>query len=256
MLSRLVIPMSAVLLLSILYVPRVGATTLENPSPGSFQSGIGVISGWACDAQTIELSFDGGPRLRAGTGTIREDTQDVCGDTDNGFSLLYNWNLLEDGVHTVTAYADGVEFASVPVTVTTLGEEFRRGLSREAMILDFPESGSNVVVEWQEASQNFVITFFEAEPPKPPEKCKFNVYLETYRPDQPCCGRRNYTVCRAVPSTYREIRFESCRDIVDNYCAALEDHYEEHIPEETFNACGISLLDEDVDTDYPGNCSE
>ena len=95
--------------------------TLENPQPGSFQSGVGVISGWACDAQTIEVSFDGGPRLKAGVGTIREDTRGVCGDTDNGFGLLYNWNLLGDGPHTVTAYADGVEFARVTVTVTTLG---------------------------------------------------------------------------------------------------------------------------------------
>ena len=140
-------------------IPAVAsATTLENPQPGSFQSGIGVISGWACEAQLIEVSFDGGPRLRAGTGTIREDTQGTCGDEDNGFGLLYNWNRLGDGVHTVTAYADGVEFASVTVTVTTLGEEVRRGLSRAVTIPDFPDMGTDVVVEWQESQQNFVIT--------------------------------------------------------------------------------------------------
>ena len=131
---------------------------LENPQPGSFQSGVGVISGWACDAQTIEISFDGGPRLQAGAGTLRADTQGVCGDTDNGFGLLYNWNLLGDGPHTVTAYADGEEFASVTVTVTTLGEEFRRGLRREVTLSNFPAAGTNVVLRWQEAQQNFVIT--------------------------------------------------------------------------------------------------
>ncbi len=47
--SRLIIPVSAVLLLSI-FAPRVWARqALENPQPDSFQSGIGVISGWACD---------------------------------------------------------------------------------------------------------------------------------------------------------------------------------------------------------------
>ena len=163
MLPRLAIPVLFVLLLSIGFVPHVYAQqTLENPSPDSFQSGVGVISGWACEAQTIEVSFDGGldagRRLKAGTGTIREDTQGVCGDTDNGFGLLYNWNRLGDGVHTVTAYADGVEFASVTVTVTTLGEEFRRGLRREVTIPDFPEDGTDVVLQWQEAQQNFVIT--------------------------------------------------------------------------------------------------
>ena len=130
---------------------------LENPQPGSFQSGVGVISGWACEAQTIEVSFDGGPRIQAGTGTIREDTQGVCGDTDNGFGLLYNWNRLGEGVHTVTAYTDGAEFAEVTVTVTTLGEEFRRGLSREVTIPDFPEIGTDAVLQWQEAQQNFVV---------------------------------------------------------------------------------------------------
>ena len=92
-----------------------------------------MISGWACDAQTIEISFDGGPRLQAGAGTLRADTEGGCGDTGNGFGLLYNWNLLGDGPHTVTAYADGVEFAEVTVTVTTLGEEFRRGLRGSAL---------------------------------------------------------------------------------------------------------------------------
>ena len=93
--------------LSLICVPTVWAQqTLENPQPDSFQSGIGVISGWAYNAQTIEISFNGGPRLKAAVGTIREDTHGVCGDSDNGFGLLYNWNRLGDGVHTVTTYAD------------------------------------------------------------------------------------------------------------------------------------------------------
>jgi hypothetical protein len=76
---------------------------------------------------------------------------------DNGFGLLYNWNLLGDGPHTVTAYADGVEFARVNVTVTTLGEEFRRGIRREVIVPDFPDVGTDAVLQWQEARQNFAI---------------------------------------------------------------------------------------------------
>ncbi len=135
--------------------PRV----LENPAPGSFQSGVGVISGWVCDASQIEIEFDNNAanRWQAGYGTRRTDTQGVCGDVDNGFGLVFNWNILGNGSHTVTAYADGVEFASVTVTVTTLGEEFRRGLSREVTIPGFPEVGTDVVLQWQEAQQNFVI---------------------------------------------------------------------------------------------------
>ena len=131
---------------------------LENPVPGSFQSGISLISGWVCDAQTITIRFDGGPPQEAAYGTSRGDTQGACGDTDNGFGLPFNWNLLDDGLHTVSASADGVEFARVEITVTTLGTEFRRGLSREVLISDFPHVGTDVVLQWQEAQQNFVIT--------------------------------------------------------------------------------------------------
>ena len=83
---------------------------LENPSPGSSQSGIGIISGWACEAQAVVIELNGSP-VQAAYGTPRGDTQPVCGDTDNGFSLLVNWNNLGDGQHTVRALADGLEFA-------------------------------------------------------------------------------------------------------------------------------------------------
>ena len=111
-----------------------------------------------CDAQRVELTFDGGSPQEAAYGTPRGDTRQVCGgDTDNGFGLLYNWNLLGDGSHTVVAYADGVEFARVDVTVTTVGAEFRRGLSRVVGVPDFPAVGTDTVLRWQEAQQNFVI---------------------------------------------------------------------------------------------------
>ncbi len=103
---------------------------LENPQPGSFLSGLGVISGWVCDAQRIDIEFDG-VRSQAAYGTSREDTRSVCGDDNNGFGLLFNWNLLGDGAHTVKAFADNQEFANATVTVATLGEEFLTGASGE-----------------------------------------------------------------------------------------------------------------------------
>ena len=132
--------------------------TLENPQPNSFQSGIGIISGWVCAAGTIAIVFNGGPPVQAAYGTSRGDTQRVCGDSDNGFGLLFNWNLLGDGTHTVQALADGVEFASVSITVTTLGAEFVQDARGEVTVPDFPDAGSAVVLRWQEAQQNFVIT--------------------------------------------------------------------------------------------------
>ena len=98
------------------------AGVVENPAPASFQSGIGVISGWVCDAETVEIVMNEGPPWMAAYGTSRADTAGVCGDTDNGFGLLFNWNLLGDGEHTVITLVDGVELARTRVTVTTLGD--------------------------------------------------------------------------------------------------------------------------------------
>ena len=133
------------------------AEILENPAPGSFQSGIGSISGWACHANEIVIELDGMP-LKAGYGTTRPDTRSVCGDANNGFSLLWNWNNLGPGPHTVRALLDGQEFADTTVHVTTFGEQFLRGASGTFDLPDFPASGETTVVRWEEALQNFVIT--------------------------------------------------------------------------------------------------
>ena len=138
--------------------PAGGPTgALENPGAASFQSGIGQLAGWVCDANVVELEINGGPRLAAAYGTARADTAPVCGDTHNGFGLLFNWNLLGDGVHTVRALADGDEFGRATFTVTTLGVEFLQGTHGEAVVADFPSAGETVRLVWQESSQNFVI---------------------------------------------------------------------------------------------------
>ena len=129
---------------------------LENPGPNSFQSGVGVLSGWVCEADIVEIELNGVPQAAA-YGTERLDTQDVCGDTDNGFGLLFNWNLLGDGEHEVVAYVDGVELGRATVRVTTLGEEFVRGAEGACLVEDFPRLGQSVLLEWQQNSQNFVM---------------------------------------------------------------------------------------------------
>ncbi len=139
-------------------LPLWAQATLENPQPDSFQSGIGGISGFVCAATLIEIEFNGTATFEAAYGTSRGDTQSVCGDTNNGFSLLFNWNLLGDGTHTVRALADGVEFANVTVTVTTFGVQFLTGVSGSFPLTDFPQAGTDVVIQWQQALQNFVIT--------------------------------------------------------------------------------------------------
>ena len=145
---------------------------LENPGDDSFQSGIGVISGWVCEAESVEIEIEtaGGTvhRYEAGYGTERADTAQrkdgtpLCGDTDNGFGLLFNWNLLGDGEHTIVALVDEVELGRATVTVTTVGageeEEFLRDVVGTCVVEDFPTAGEMVALAWQETKQNFVIT--------------------------------------------------------------------------------------------------
>ncbi len=144
-----------------------GQAQLENPQPGSFQSGIGVISGWVCEADEVIIQFkrpedtDWSEPEPTGYGTSRPDTSGKCGDAANGFGLLWNWNKLGPGQHTIRALADGFEFARSTFTVTTLGEEFAKGLDAEYELEDFPEVGTTVTVQWQEALQNFTITGVE-----------------------------------------------------------------------------------------------
>ncbi len=143
--------------------PRVGV--LENPGPGSLHSGIEVVSGWHCQAEAITIEFTNGTtgqviRTQAGAGTARADTAGVCGRSATGFGLLWNWNLLGDGWHTVRAFADDETepFAWSRVFVTTLGEEFAQGLSGDYELANFPAPGQSVTVEWRQEQQNFVIT--------------------------------------------------------------------------------------------------
>ena len=139
---------------------RAGVGYLENPGPNSFQSGIGVLSGWACEGTEVVIELNGQPQPAA-YGTERLDTAEACGDTANGFGLLFNWNLLGEGEHEVVAFVDGEELGRTTVRVTTLGAEFVRDVEGECTVEDFPMLGETVTLEWQQNSQNFVVTDVE-----------------------------------------------------------------------------------------------
>ena len=146
---------------------RVGI--LGNPWPGTAHSGVAIISGWHCTAQSVTLELLNGNTgavitTKAGAGTERGDTAGVCGDTDNGFGLLWNWNILGDGWHTVRAFADEEPepFSWSRVFVTTLGlGEFPEEPRGEYTLDGFPAPGQAVTVEWRREQQNFVITGVE-----------------------------------------------------------------------------------------------
>jgi len=131
---------------------------LENPSPNSYQSGIGVISGWVCEAEGIDIVFNPGTATaetwRAGYPATRTDTAStetgevLCGATANGFGLLYNWTHLEDREHVVVARVDGEELGRAVVRVTTLGEEVMEDVAGACVVADFPREGETVWLEW------------------------------------------------------------------------------------------------------------
>jgi hypothetical protein len=121
-----------------------------------------------CDATQVDVVINNTATVRTAYGTERGDTNSVCGDINNGFGLLINWNLLGDGVHTIRTLADGVEFGSATFTVTTLGEEFLPGIESRTTLENFPESGTDITLEWQESLQNFVIVEVEGGTPPPP----------------------------------------------------------------------------------------
>jgi len=134
-------------------------TNLENPFPGARVSGIGLVSGWTCSTGVVEVSFDNGPRdNRVPKGSGRGDLLATCGRTDVGFALLFNYNLLGAGNHTLQLFVDGVQIGgSVPFTVTVPAGEFIRGAVKSVDIPDFPNVGQTTRVDWQESTQNFAI---------------------------------------------------------------------------------------------------
>lgn len=135
-----------------------GATgALENPQPGGRESGIGIVSGWHCNASAITIEIDGTMTYLAAYGTARADTQTTCGKSNTGFALLINWNTLGTGQHVVRALADGVEFGRATATIVLLGSEFWQGKSGTMRLDNFPEPGKGVITEWAESKQNYVI---------------------------------------------------------------------------------------------------
>ena len=137
---------------------------LEIPGDGARLSGIGVISGWKCEADgDITVRFDGaGPEDAIPTlyGFPRSDTgtEKVCNDDgNNGFVTYFNWALLDDGPHTAVAYDNGRKFTSSTFEVTTLGEEFVVDANPDPFPLrvpDFPSPGEEAWFEWNEATQH------------------------------------------------------------------------------------------------------
>ena len=134
--------------------------TFENPPAGGLSSGIGVISGWRCEANgDLTVSFDGGDPIPVVYGSERPDTASVCdGDTDNGFVAIWNWGNLGGGDHSAVVYDDGVPFGQSSFTVGTSGEEFLRGVTATCTVPDFPAPGEAGHFVWSQPTQHLELS--------------------------------------------------------------------------------------------------
>ena len=157
------------------------AARLENPGEGQVYSGIGVISGWKCEAAgPLTIRFNGGPPVPLVYGSERTDTRSVCGDANNGFVALWNWgnlhtdspramsgsssslNTVHADTHTARVYDNGVMFAETTFQVGTLGVEFLRGFEGRPQIagsnlVEGGWSGHNISFAWNENTQHFEV---------------------------------------------------------------------------------------------------
>ena len=137
---------------------EIGALEVPSPAPGgaslggrldALQQDFATIWGWACDAEEVIVHVSVYVNWRKGNtsytdrflftsypallGMSRPDTLKQCGDTANGFGLVFDWNPLRpdepypdwipDNMQfhrvefIVTVYADGVEIGSSNVEV-------------------------------------------------------------------------------------------------------------------------------------------
>lgn len=140
------------------YVATPSVGLLGTPNNGGSISGIGVISGYHCASKNIEVFIDGESLGKAGSGTTLLGTQSVCGKTDTGFSLLYNFGNLPPGIHIIETHADGVLFGKNSFkSVRSGGDPWLVNAHRRVTVNDFSETGHAVTLEWIQSLQNFVV---------------------------------------------------------------------------------------------------
>ena len=145
--------------------PRTTAF-LDTPQDGKNVSGISVVHGWLCEADSVGFQYKAGEdgwsdRVTVPYGGERLDTEFNCGHPHTGFSTAVNWSRLPEGPNRIRILVDGSTWREVQVDVTSFGIEFLRGVEGECVAPDFPTAGQTTIAEWHQSQQNFVITDVE-----------------------------------------------------------------------------------------------
>ena len=188
-----------VLVPSLAHAQLTGA--LGIPGDGTTVSGVGVISGWKCQAEEITVEFlnDAGERIVINEGDTsnpvpmlygseRPDIRDNGRCLENthdkvGFVAIWNWGELGDGTYTAVAYDNGEEFARNTFQVTTFGTEFLTGANTQVSIPDFPTPGETTTFRWNQVTQH--LEAVSREPAcretltmSPGDTCRGSIFLE------------------------------------------------------------------------------
>src|SRR5262249_42593142 len=116
-------------------------------------------------ALTFTINNDSAHPAPLSYGSLRGDTQSVCGHPNTGFAALWNSGLVaQDQPRTITisVFDNGVQFGQATVTVAaSLGSPFVTGLSATTQVDNFPGPGQDTTLQWQQSAQNFVISSVE-----------------------------------------------------------------------------------------------
>ena len=239
----------------------VNAATLDVPAPNTTLSGVGVIHGWQCEANSeLTIRFDGGDPLPLAYGTVRADTASVCGDTDNGFVSILNWGNLSDGEHTAMVYDNGVEFDRSVFTVRRFRDVFVTGASTTVYVQDFPHQGENAAFSWNQATQHLELA--EAGSHVRPSSSETSV--EKWAEEQvDTCYRKTDEALGPSRTYYRSTLHDCLSDIQEvEYRRLWRDRYVRGLVQAITEAGGVAawLLEEgqgggcypDGDIDDPG----
>lgn len=140
---------------------------IENPGHMSYESGVGIISGFHCTAETVEIKIDDRKIGTAFVGTNRLDAKSLCGKEEVGFSYLINFNSLKPGEHRIELLSGSQVFAAATFfTKRSGGQEFIKGAKRRYRQNEFPTPTQGAELIWVESKQNFVISKIESMIPE------------------------------------------------------------------------------------------
>lgn len=139
----------------------LAAGNWESPLAGGLESGRALIRGWTCDAASVTAILDG-QTLTLPYGSSRADTQSICGDSDNGYSLAINWNDYDDGEHQISLAIDGVALESRSFSIATPGGQGTvSGIQSRHLLSGFPHDNDQLTLQWSEPHQNYRIVGYE-----------------------------------------------------------------------------------------------